>query len=128
MRPTIVYMRFVKKSQLYHMLDLTIAHPLIFEIREKMIGIASLVATPEKARTWRRNMRERKLLEPDRFLARQVCPQTAETKAAVSYVVEHLKSLELSDSLEEQWRGDGKGAETESPSYACGNCSDGELR
>jgi hypothetical protein len=67
MRPTIVYMRFVKKSQLYHMLDLTIAHPLIFEIREKMIGIASLVATPEKARTWRRNMRERKLLEPDRF-------------------------------------------------------------
>jgi len=110
-RPTIVYMRFAKKSQLYHFLDLTFSYPLIFQLRDKVLGIASFVSTSERARKWRELMRQNKKLDAKCFQAKQVFPQNDETRAAVSYVVEHLKSLELSDTLEEKWRGDGKGAD-----------------
>jgi len=112
--PTVVYMRFAKKSQLYHLLDLTVACPQVFQVQDKVVGIASLVASPEKATKWRGLLRKDGALNSAAlFLSKQIFPQTTETKAAVTYVVEHLKSLELSDSLEERWRGDGKGNDSD---------------
>jgi len=114
MGPTVVYMRFARKSQLYQLLDLLVACPQVFQAQDKVVGIAALVASPSKATLWRKLLRkEGALSSATLFLSKQIFPQTTETKAAVAYVVEHLKSLELSDSLEERWRGDGKGNDSD---------------
>jgi len=112
--PTIVYMRFRKCSQLYHLLDLSVAIPLLFQVNEKVVGIASLVAPPARTQKWRTLMREGKKLDDHKhFLSKQVFPFNDDMMKELMFIVEHLKSLELSDNVEEQWKGDGKGDEGE---------------